>query len=132
MKGFKKNIEECTLDNTDFRKVLYTGEHLQLVLMNLPPGTDIGEEVHQTNDQFFRIEGGHGICYIDGNEYYIKAGDAIVVPAGAKHNVVNTDDKVNLSLYTIYGPPNHQDGISRETKKDAEENSERFDGTTTE
>ncbi|MFC3562927.1 cupin domain-containing protein [Pedobacter jamesrossensis] len=83
MKGFKSSIETDAHENSNFRKVIYTGEHLQVVLMNLPPGTDIGEEVHHSNDQFFRFEGGQGICIIDGNEYYIKAGDAIVVPAGA-------------------------------------------------
>jgi mannose-6-phosphate isomerase-like protein (cupin superfamily) len=132
MKGFKNNMEAESLENTNFRKVLYTGKYLQLVLMSLRPGTDIGEEIHKTNDQFFRFEGGNGKCFIDGNEYDVKAGDAIVVPAGAKHNVVNTDTALNLSLYTIYGPPNHKDQIIRATKKDAEEIGEGFDGMTTE
>ncbi|RNL56055.1 cupin domain-containing protein [Pedobacter jejuensis] len=132
MNGFKSSIEADTLENTNFRKVLYTGKHLQVVLMNLPPGTDIGEEVHHSNDQFFRFEGGHGKCFIDGNEYYVKAGDAIVVPAGANHNVINTDTEVDLSIYTIYGPPNHKDGIMRATKEAAEEHGEGFDGMTTE
>ncbi|MBC6110968.1 cupin domain-containing protein [Pedobacter fastidiosus] len=132
MKGFKSSIESETLENKNFRKVIYTGRHLQVVLMNLAPGTDIGEEVHLSNDQFFRFEGGHGKCFIDGNEYYIKAGDAIVVPAGAKHNIINTDAEIDLSLYTIYGPPNHKDAIIRATKKEAEEIGEGFDGMTTE
>ena len=132
MRGFKSSIESETLDNTNFRKVLYTGQYLQVVLMSLPPGADIGEEVHHSNDQFFRIEAGQGRCFIDGNEYYIKAGDAIVVPAGATHNVVNTDEEVNLSMYTIYGPPNHKDGTLRSKKQEAEEIGEKFDGITTE
>ncbi|GGI29189.1 cupin domain-containing protein [Pedobacter mendelii] len=132
MRGFKNSIEADSLENTNFRKVIYTGKYLQLVLMNLTPGMDIGEETHHSNDQFFRFEGGHGKCFIDGNEYYVKAGDAIVVPAGASHNIINTDTEVDLSMYTIYGPPNHKDGIIRVTKKAAEEDVEEFDGMTTE
>jgi len=132
MKGFKSSIGSETLENANFRKVVYTGIHLQVVLMSLPPGTEIGEEIHQSNDQFFRFEGGQGICIIDGNKYDVKAGDAIVVPAGASHNVINTDSEVDLRLNTIYGPPNHKDGIIRATKKVAEQDCEKFDGMTTE
>ena len=131
MKGFKSNIEKDTLENENFRKVLYTGKHLQLVLMTLKVGEDIGSEIHVENDQFFRFESGSGKCVIDGNEYKVKEGDVILVPAGARHNVINegTDE---LKMYTIYGPPNHQDGTIRKTKEDAEKIDEHFDGKTSE
>lgn len=132
MKGFKSNIENDTLKNTNFRDVIYTGKHLQLVLMSLKIGEDIGEEIHKNNDQFFRFEGGTGKCIIDGNEYDVKDGDAIIVPAGAKHNVINVDSKKALKMYTIYASPHHKDGIVRATKKDAETIPEEFDGKTTE
>lgn len=132
MKGFKSNIEKDTLENDNFRKVLYTGKHLQLVLMTLKVGEDIGEETHADTDQFFRFEGGSGKCIIDGNEYSVKDGDAIVVPAGAKHNIINTDTNKAFKMYTLYGPPNHLDGIVRATKEDAEKKNEHFDGKTTE
>src|SRR5665647_247439 len=101
MKGFKSNIEKDTLENNNFRKVLYTGKHLQLVLMSLKVGEEIGEETHQNNDQFFRFESGSGKCIIDGNEYEVKDGDVIVVPAGAKHNVINVDSTTELKMHTI-------------------------------
>jgi mannose-6-phosphate isomerase-like protein (cupin superfamily) len=132
MKGYKSNIETDTLENHNFRKVLYTGKKIQLVLMSLKPGEDIGEEVHPTHDQFFRFESGDGKCTIDGNEYRVKDGDAIIVPAGATHNVTNTSDSKPLKMYTIYGPPNHLDGTLRVTKEDAEKKPEEFDGVTTE
>jgi len=131
MKGFKDNIEQKTLENENFREVLYTGVHLQLVLMSLKPGEEIGEEIHTNNDQFFRFESGPGKCTIDENTYHVKDGDAIVVPAGAKHNVINTGPAV-LKLYTIYGPPNQQDGTIRLTREDAERKAEKFDGKTSE
>ncbi|MEO7524155.1 MAG: cupin domain-containing protein [Ferruginibacter sp.] len=131
MKGFKGNIEQLTLDNDKFRKVLYTAPHLQLVLMTLEEGEDIGAETHADNDQFFRFESGEGKCIIDNNEYQVTDGDAIIVPAGATHNVVNTGTSP-LKMYTIYGPPNHQDGTLRKTKEDAEKNHEVFEGKTTE
>src|SRR5687768_4214920 len=111
MKGFKSNIEKDTTENTNFRKVLYTAEHVQLVLMTLPPGEEIGEEIHEENDQFFRFESGTGKCFIDGNEYHVKDGDAVIVPSGAKHNVINTSDSKPLTMYTLYAPPHHKDGI---------------------
>ena len=132
MKGFKSNIEKDTLENENFRKVLYTGKHLQLVLMTLKPGEDIGMETHPKNDQFFRFEGGKGKCFIDGNEYDVTDGDDILVPAGAKHNVINVDLKKELKMYTIYGPPNHQDGTIRKTKAEAIKKEEEFDGKTSE
>lgn len=132
MKGYKTNIEKDTLDNTNFRKVLYTSKHIQLVLMTLKSGEEIGEEVHDENDQFFRIEGGHGKCVIDDHEYEISDGDAIVIPTGSKHNIINTDSNVDLKMYTLYAPPHHKDGILRTTKKEAEENEVEFDGKTTE
>ncbi len=132
MKGFKSNIENDTLDNTNFRKVVYTGKHLQLVLMSLKGGEEIGEETHQNTDQFFRFESGTGKCIIDENEYLVKKGDVIVVPAGAKHNIINTDSKTELKIYTLYSPPNHKDGTIRATKEDAEKYKEEFDGKTTE
>jgi mannose-6-phosphate isomerase-like protein (cupin superfamily) len=134
MKGFTTNIEKETFQNNSFRKVLYTAKYSQLVLMSLQPKEEIGMETHEKNDQFFRFESGHGKCIIDGNEYEVTAGDAVIVPAGAKHNVINTSDTGALKLYTIYSPPNHKDGVIRQTKKEAEaeENKEEFDGITTE
>jgi mannose-6-phosphate isomerase-like protein (cupin superfamily) len=131
MKGFKENIEKETLENDNFRKVLYTGKFLQLVLMSLKPGEEIGEEIHQNNDQFFRFESGTGKCTIDENNYHVKEGDVIVVPAGAKHNVINTGE-TSFKMYTIYGPPNHEDRIIRVTKEEADRKDEKFNGKTTE
>jgi mannose-6-phosphate isomerase-like protein (cupin superfamily) len=132
MKGFKSNIEKDTLENNNFRKVLYSGKHLQLVLMSLKAGEEIGEEIHEDTDQFFRFESGAGTCVIDGNEYTVKNGDAIIIPAGAKHNVINADSTTELKMYTIYAPPHHKDGLVRVTKEDAENNGVEFDGKTTE
>lgn len=132
MKGFRGNIEKDTLGNKKFRKVLYTGKHSQLVLMSLRPKEDIGMETHAENDQFFRFEAGQGKVIIDGNEYEVGDGVAIIVPAGAKHNIINTSDSKELKLYTIYSPAHHKDGIVRLTKKEAEDNDEEFDGKTTE
>ncbi len=132
MKGFKGNIETATLENTDFRRVLYTSKHSQLVLMSLQPGEEIGMEIHTENDQFFRFESGHGKCIIDGNEYELKDGDAVVVPVGAQHNIINVSQTEPLKLYTIYSPAHHKDEIVRKTKKDAAENEAEFDGVTTE
>lgn len=132
MKGFHANIEELTLENENFRQVLYTGENSQLVLMCLAPGEDIGLETHHGNDQFFRIEAGSGEVRVEDETYQVSAGSAIIVPAGAKHNVMNTSVHDNLSLYTLYSPPHHMDGIVRRTKKEAEEDAPDFDGTTTE
>ena len=131
MKGYKANIEKDTLDNNNFRKVLYTSKHIQLVLMTLRPGEEIGE-VHDENDQFFRIEGGLGKCIIDDNEYEITDGDVIVIPTGSKHNIINVDTQADLKIYTLYAPPHHKDGILRPTKKEAEENEAEFDDKTTE
>jgi mannose-6-phosphate isomerase-like protein (cupin superfamily) len=132
MKGFSANIEKDTLENDNFRKVLYTGKNSQLVLMSLKPGQEIGTEVHEENDQFFRFEQGQGKCIIDGNEYAVEDGSAIIVPAGAEHNVINISDSEDLRLYTIYSPPHHKDGIVRATKEEAEVDEEEFDGETTE
>ena len=132
MKGFNANIEKETLENENFRKVLYTSKHSQLVLMSLRPNEEIGMEVHPDNDQFFRFEKGEGKCLIDGNEYAVKDGSAIVVPAGAEHNVINTSTTEALKLYTIYSPAHHQDGIVRATKAEAEADSPEYDGKPTE
>jgi mannose-6-phosphate isomerase-like protein (cupin superfamily) len=132
MKGFNANIEKETLENKNFRKVLYTSKHSQLVLMSLSPNEEIGMEVHKDNDQFFRFEKGAGKVIIDGNEYKAGDGSAIVVPAGAEHNVVNMSGSEDLKLYTIYSPAHHKDGIIRETKKEAEANEAEFDNKTTE
>jgi mannose-6-phosphate isomerase-like protein (cupin superfamily) len=132
MKGFNTNIEQDTIDNTNFRKVLYTSEHSQLVLMSLKPNEEIGEEVHEENDQFIRFEAGSGRVEIDGNKYNVEDGSAVVIPAGAKHNVINTSGSEELKIYTIYSPPHHKDQIVRKTKEEAEENDEEFDGKTTE
>jgi mannose-6-phosphate isomerase-like protein (cupin superfamily) len=131
MNGFVDNIEDLTVGNKDFRRVLYTGKHMQLVLMSLRKGEEIGEEVHADRDQFFRVEKGKGEIVIDGERHKIRRDDAIVVPAGARHNVVNTGDK-SLKLYTLYGPPEHKDGTVHHTRAEAQENEEHFDGTTTE
>lgn len=131
MKGFVINIEDATKENENFRKVLYTGKNSQLVLMSLKPGQEIGAEVHEEHDQFFRFEKGAGKVIIDENEYAIEDDFAVIVPAGANHNVINTGDK-DLKLYTIYSPPEHQDQIVRATKEEAEAQEEHFDGKTTE
>jgi mannose-6-phosphate isomerase-like protein (cupin superfamily) len=134
MKGFNTNIEKETVENKSFRKVLYTAKHSQLVLMSLQPKEEIGMEVHPDNDQFFRFEKGEGECIIDGNSYDVRDGSAIIVPAGAKHNVINTSTTEDLKLYTLYSPSHHKDGIVRATKEEAEKkgNEEEFDGVTTE
>jgi mannose-6-phosphate isomerase-like protein (cupin superfamily) len=132
MKGFKSNIEKDTLGNSDFRRVLYTGKHSQLVLMSLRPGEEIGEEVHETIDQFFRFEKGEGVVSIDGVKHKVVDGDAVIVPAGARHNVTNTSKNTELKLYTIYSPPEHRDGAVRKTKAEALAKPEEFDGKTTE
>ncbi|MFH1854845.1 MAG: cupin domain-containing protein [bacterium] len=132
MKGFSNNIEKETLANDNFRKVLYTGKHSQLVLMSLKPNEDIGMEVHEENDQFFRFEKGSGKVVIDGNEYEVRGGSAIVVPAGAEHNVTNASADEPLKLYTIYSPAHHQDGVVHKTKEEANADGPEFDGKTTE
>ncbi len=132
MKGFNTNIEKETIENDNFRKVLYTGKNSQLVLMSLRPKEDIGMEIHEENDQFFRFEKGEGKCIIDGNEYSLADGVAIIVPAGAEHNIINTSETEDLKMYTIYSPAHHKDGIVRATKEEAEANDEEFDGVTTE
>ncbi len=132
MKGFKTNIENETLNNENFRKVLYTGKHAQLVLMSIAPGSEIGLETHNENDQFLRFEGGKGHVIIDDAKYEVEDGDCVIVPAGAKHNVMNASDSESLKLYTLYSPPHHKDGIVRSTKEEAEANEEDFDGKTTE
>jgi mannose-6-phosphate isomerase-like protein (cupin superfamily) len=131
MKGFVENIERLTEDNDTFRKVLYTGKNLQLVLMTMQSGEEIGEEIHGDRDQFFRIEAGQGEIWIDGVANEVEADDGVIVPAGAKHNVVNTGS-VPLKLYTIYGPPEHREGTVHVTKADADADHEHFDGKTTE
>ena len=132
MKGYNANIEKDTIANTNFRKVLYTGKHCQLVLMSLKPNEEIGMEVHTDNDQFFRFEKGEGKCIIDGNEYILGDGSVIIVPSGAQHNVINTSATEDLKLYTIYSPAHHKDGIVRATKAEAEADGPEFDGVTTE
>ncbi|MBI5530831.1 MAG: cupin domain-containing protein [Candidatus Doudnabacteria bacterium] len=131
MNGYIANLEELTLNNTNFRHVLYTAKHSQLVLMSLLPGEEIGEEVH-TLDQFFRFEAGTGKVVIDGAEHQVKDGSGVIVPAGAKHNVINTSGSEILKLYTIYSPAEHKDGTIRKTKAEALANEEHFDGVTTE
>jgi mannose-6-phosphate isomerase-like protein (cupin superfamily) len=130
MKGFVQNIEDLAMKNNDFRRVLYTAKHCQLVVMALRPNEEIGAEVH-TLDQFFRVEEGTGEAILDGVQTAIQAGFAVIVPAGAKHNIVNTG-RVPLKLYTLYAPPNHRDGVVHHTRADAEADNEHFDGKTTE
>lgn len=120
MIGYIGNIEKETLDNTFFRKVLFTGQHVQLVLMSLKPNEEIGLEVHTINDQFLRIESGEGKVILGGEEHIVKDDDAIIVPAGVEHNVINTSSTNELKLYTIYSPPHHKDGIIHKTKAEAQ------------
>jgi mannose-6-phosphate isomerase-like protein (cupin superfamily) len=131
MRGFNTNIEKETLENKNFRKVLYTGKHSQLVLMSLKPNEEIGMEIHKDNDQFFRFEKGEGRCVIDGNFYDVEDGSVIIVPAGAEHNIINISETEDLKLYTIYSPAHHKDGIVKATRAEAE-NGPEFDGITTE
>ena len=131
MKGYVTNIEQDTLSNKDFRRVLYTAKNSQLVLMNLPPQEDIGEETH-TLDQFIRVEAGKGVAILDGVEHRISDGTAVVIPAGTRHNVVNDSASEALKLYTLYSPPEHRDGTVHPTKTDALSHEEHFDGRTTE
>jgi len=131
-KGFVADIDGATKKNTDFRRVLYTGPNAQLVLMRLRPGEEIGEEVHEDVDQFFRFEAGTGTVVIDGVKHAVKDGSAVVVPSGARHNVVNTSKRADLKLYTIYSPPEHKDKVVRKTKQDAVAAPEEYDGRPTE
>jgi mannose-6-phosphate isomerase-like protein (cupin superfamily) len=130
MKGFIKDIEVLATGNTSFRQVLYTAQHCQLVVMSLQPGEDFGLEVHKL-DQFFRVEEGSGEAVLDDVHSPIRAGFAVLVPAGTKHNIMNTG-KVPLKLYTLYAPPNHRDGVIHATRADAEKDDEHFDGKPTE
>ena len=133
MKGYHDDIEQQTVGNDDFRRVLYTGQHLQLVLMTLQPGEEIGSEIHEDRDQFFRFEEGSGQVDIDGNSYAVVDGSGVIVPQGSRHNVRNTGDEP-LKLYTLYAPPEHKDGVVQATKADAEarHSQEEWDGGTTE
>jgi mannose-6-phosphate isomerase-like protein (cupin superfamily) len=131
MIGFAGNIEELTEENTNFRRVLYSGTKLQLVVMSLDPGQEIGGEIHSDTDQFFRIEDGKGRIVIDGTPHKIGPGDGVVVPAGAHHNVICTGHEP-LRLYTIYGPPHHQDLLVQKTKAEADASDEAFEGHATE
>lgn len=131
MKGFVDDIEALTERNEDFRRVLYTAQQMQLVLMALQPGEEIGEEVHPDRDQFFRVEAGRGEIWIDGLKSEVKADVAMIVPAGARHNVVNTGGSP-LKLYTLYAPPEHVDKTVHATKTEADSAHEHFDGTTSE
>lgn len=121
MNGYNGQIEKLTLANSNFRQVLFTGKKTQLVLMSLKPREEIGEEVHDKVDQFFRFEAGEGKVIIDGQEYEVKDGDAVIVPAGSKHNIVNLSSSYDLKLYTLYSPPNHPDGTVHKTKAEADE-----------
>jgi len=132
MKWFFTNIEKYTIENNNFRKVLYTWKHSQIVLMALKPKTEIGMETHTDNDQFFRFEQWKWKCIIDDNEYFVQDWSAIIIPAGAQHNIINTSETEDLKLYTIYSPAHHKDWITRATKEEAEDNDEEFDGITSE
>ncbi|MBU0750143.1 cupin domain-containing protein [Patescibacteria group bacterium] len=131
MKGYVTNIEKDTVDNTNFRTVLYTAAYMQLVVMSIPAGEDIGEEVHG-QDQFIRIEAGEGKAVLDGVEHAIKDGFAVVVPASTKHNIINTSPTEDLKVYTLYALPHHEDGVVHPTKADAEADHEEFMGETSE
>lgn len=131
-KGIKLNLEKEVLENDNFRKVIYTAKNCQIVLMSLKPVEDIGMEVHSEGDQFFCFQEGEGKVIIDETEYLVEKGDSVIVPQGAKHNIINTSNSLPLKLYTIYAPPHHKDGVVRETKKEASESAPEFDGVTTE
>lgn len=131
-KGYKADIEKLTTEDVNFRQVLYTATNCQLVLMSLLPGEEIGMEVHDEGDQFFRFEKGTGKVIIDETEYVVADGDAVIVPRGSRHNVINTSDTEALKMYTIYAPPHHKDGIVRKTRAEAEADGPEFDGVTTE
>lgn len=131
-KGYKDNIEKLTIENNNFRKVLYTAKHCQLVLMSLKPGEEIGSEVHNEGDQFFRFEKGEGKAIINETEYNVSDGDTVIVPAGSTHNIINTSTNENLKLYTIYTPAHHKDGVVHLNRQEALSNEQKFDGTTTE
>lgn len=131
-KGYKENIEKLTIENENFRNVLYTAQNCQLVLMSLLPKEEIGMETHDDGDQFFRFEKGEGKVIIDDTEYDVADGDAVIVPMGSKHNVINTSDTEILKLYTIYTPPHHKDGVVRKTRAEAEADGPEFDSITTE
>lgn len=132
MNGYIDNIEKAAIENDNFRKVLYTAKNSQLVLMSLKPGEEIGEEIHAL-DQFLRVEKGAGKAVLDGREYEISDGSAVVVPAGMKHNFINTSPDAELKLYTIYSPPEHRNGVIHATKADAiADTTDHFDGKTTE
>ena len=130
MNGYVRSIEKATQENATFRTVLYTAKNCQLVVMSLKPGEDIGAEVHKL-DQFFRVEVGEGKAVLDGIEHRIKPGFAILVPAGARHNIINGQSSP-MKLYTLYAPPNHRDGVVHATKADAQSDKEHFDGKTSE
>jgi mannose-6-phosphate isomerase-like protein (cupin superfamily) len=132
MKGLHLNLEAETLANVDFRRVLYTAKHGQLVLMCIQPNEDIGLETHTENDQFFRFESGQGKVVIDGNEYEVTDGSGVIVPSGSEHNIINTSADQPLKLYTLYMPAHHKDGIVRATKAEATADAPEFDGVTTE
>lgn len=132
MKGFHTDIEEATRENTFFRKVLYTSGHMQLVLMSLEPKQEIGLEIHADNDQFIRCETGNGEFIIDGVTHELADGVALIIPAGAEHNVINTSSEHALKLYTVYAPPHHKDGVIHRTKAETDTSDEEFDGTTSE
>lgn len=131
MKGYVTNIEDDTLENDHFRRVLYTAKHMQLVLMSLRANEEIGEETHELA-QFIRVEAGQGLAVLDGVAHRLSDGTAVIIPAGTKHNVINVSDTEELKLYTIYAPPEHRDGTVHKTKSDAIEQEEHFDGQTTE
>ena len=131
MRGYVTNIESDTLENQDFRRVLYTAKNSQLVLMNLRSNEEIGEEIHHL-DQFIRVEAGQGLAVLDGVAHRLSDGSAVIIPAGTKHNVINVSDTEELKLYTLYSPPEHRDGTVHKTKSDAIEHEEHFDGITTE
>jgi mannose-6-phosphate isomerase-like protein (cupin superfamily) len=131
MKGYIANIEKLSLENENFRQVLYTTKNIQLVVMSLKAGEDIGEEIHQL-DQFIRCESGSGKAILDGVEHEIHDGFAIIVPSGAKHNIINNSTDKPMKLYTLYSPPNHRDGVIHQTKAEAEADEEHFNGVTTE
>lgn len=132
MPGYLTNIEKDSLENKNFRKVLYTAKYSQLVLMSLRPGEEIGEEVHRL-DQFIRIEAGEGLAVLDGVKHKISDGSAVVIPAGTRHNIINSSRNAEMKIYTVYSPPEHRDQVTHKTKKEAmSDENDHFDGKTSE
>jgi mannose-6-phosphate isomerase-like protein (cupin superfamily) len=128
MSGYSIDIEKKTIDNTNFREVLYTAPNLQLVVMTLKPGEEIGMETHDHGDQFFRVEAGEGEAILDGKTHKLTDGSIVIIPEKVEHNIINTSADKDLKVYTIYTPPEHKDGVIHKTKAEADADDEHYEG----